>query len=61
MQKNLNEDKEMMIGSILFGKNDKEKIKAMIEVMWKYRLGKKLQKEKYQGELENKGNNIKKT
>ena len=45
IQKNLNEDKEKMAGSILFGKGDKENIKTMIEMMWNFRLGKKLQKE----------------
>ena len=34
-----------MAGSILFGKGDKENIKTMIEMMWNFRLGKKLQKE----------------
>ena len=45
MEKNLNQDKEVMAGKILFGKEDKEDIKYMIDRMWKFRLGKKIQNE----------------
>ena len=58
IQKNLNMDKEKMVGNILFGKGDKEKIKTMIEEMWKFRLGKKLQKEKLPKKIKSKEKNI---
>ena len=58
IQKNLNMDKEKMVGNILFGKGDKEKIKTMIEEMWKFRLGKKLQREKLSKKIKNKEENI---
>ena len=45
MEKTLNQDKEVMAGKILFGKEDKEDIKYMIDRMWKFRLGKKIQNE----------------
>ena len=47
-----------MVGNILFGKGDKEKIKTMIEEMWKFRLGKKLQKEKLPKKIKSKEKNI---
>ena len=42
MLKNYNENKEQMVGSILF-KEDKEKIKQMIETMRNYRTGKMIE------------------
>ena len=46
MEKKQNQNKELMAGSILFGKEDKENVKYMIDMMWKFRLGKKIQNEK---------------
>ena len=43
MIKNLNENKETMVGNILF-KEDKEKTKEMITQMWNYRAGIKKRK-----------------
>ena len=45
MLKNLNENKETMVGNILF-KEDKEKTKEMITQMWNYRAGINIEKEK---------------
>ena len=42
MLKNYNENKEQMVGSILF-KEDKEKIKQMIETIRNYRTGKMIE------------------
>ena len=46
MDKYRNQNKEVMAGNILFSKGDIEEIKAMIDMMWKYRLGKKIENEK---------------
>ena len=43
-KKCVNQDKEVMAGNILFGKNNEEEIKIMIEEMWNLRLGKKIEK-----------------
>ena len=45
MLKNYNENGEQMVGSILF-KQDKEKMKQMIETMWNYRTGKMIENDK---------------
>ena len=45
MLKNRNENKETMVGNILF-KEDKEKTKEMITQMWNYRAGMNIEKEK---------------
>ena len=42
MEKNKSQNKETMAGNMLFGKGDKEEIKSMIDLMWKFRLGKKI-------------------
>ena len=53
MLKNYNENKEQMVGSILF-KEDKEKIKQMIETMWNYRTGKMIENDKTETKKGNK-------
>ena len=53
MRKNLKQSKEATAGSILFGKEDKEDIKDMIDKMWNYRIGKKFENEKNK-EIQNK-------
>ena len=47
MLRNHNDNKETMVGNILF-KEDKEKTKDMIEQMWNYRTGMNIEKEKKQ-------------
>ena len=53
MLKNYNENGEQMVGSILF-KQDKEKIKQMIETMWNYRTGKMIEYDKTESKKRNK-------
>ena len=53
MLKNYNENNEQMIGSILF-KENKEKIKQMIETMWNYRTGKMIENYEEQSNKERK-------
>ena len=53
MLKNYNDNKERMVGSILF-KEDKEKVKQMIEAMFKYRAGKMIQNDKIETKKRNK-------
>ena len=53
MLKNYNENGEQMVGSILF-KQDKEKIKQMIETMWNYRTGKMIENDKTETKKRNK-------
>ena len=53
MLKNYKENKESMVGSILF-KEDKEKIKQMIETKWNYRTGKMIENDKTETKKGNK-------
>ena len=53
MLKNYNENGEQMVGSILF-KQDKEKMKQMIETMWNYRTGKMIENDKTETKKRNK-------
>ena len=53
MLKNYNENNEQMIGSILF-KENKEKIKQMIETLWNYRTGKMIENDKTETKKGNK-------
>ena len=53
MLKNYNENGEQMDGSILF-KQDKEKMKQMIETMWNYRTGKMIENDKTETKKRNK-------
>ena len=45
MLKNYNENREKMVGSMLF-KEDKEKLKQMLETMFNYRTGVMIEKGK---------------
>ena len=53
MLKNYNGNKEQKVGSILF-KEDKEKIKQMIETMWNYRTGKMIENDETETKKRNK-------
>ena len=53
MLKNYNENKEQMVGSILF-KEDKEKIKQMIETIRNYRTGKMIENDETETKKRNK-------
>ena len=53
MLKNYNENKESMVGRILF-KEDKEKVKQMIEDMFNYRTGKMIGNDKIETKKRNK-------
>ena len=53
MLKNYNENNEQMVSSILF-KEDKEKIKQMVETKWNHRTGKMIENDETETKKRNK-------